>query len=94
LRVSIIERGLKSNFDFTVKPNPGTGQYNVMLIGCDSNEPVVTYTLLDLTGRVVFTKKTEAVFYTTLNITHLAKGSYYLKVENKNLSKIKKIVLL
>lgn len=64
-----------NKLDMKVFPNPTSGNIQVELGSNETN----TINIVDLSGRVIFTQNTNGV-YTTVNLSSLAPGNYFLEV--------------
>jgi len=78
---------------FSVYPNPSTGVFTFALPQAQKLTGEITVT--DITGRVVFTQKTEAApfFQTTINISRFAKGIYFVQYRTAEGVASKKITI-
>ncbi|WP_046745322.1 T9SS type A sorting domain-containing protein [Kordia zhangzhouensis] len=74
--------------EISVYPNPSKGIFNVNL-GAMSE---ANMTVLDITGKTVYTKNTTSTVE-TLNLSKYAKGIYFLKIENKERTVTKKLII-
>ncbi len=63
----------------SVYPNPGQGNFNLQYTGVDG---LSTIEVLDLTGRTVYSEKTQMISGTThtMNLSKLAQGQYSLRL--------------
>ena len=63
----------------SIYPNPGTGNFNLQYTGVDG---LGTIEVLDLTGRTVYSEKTQMISGTThtMNLSKLAQGQYSLRL--------------
>ncbi len=68
--------------EIIVFPNPSNGIYNIK-----TNEPVISYDVVDNLGRIIFTGTSPQV-----DINYFANGIYYVKIKLKNEVIIKKII--
>lgn len=71
---------------FSIYPNPSTGIFNF------ATSQAVSVTVMDLTGKVVFTAQ-EVNDGGTINLSSLQKGMYIAKVNGDNFEKTEKIVI-
>lgn len=76
-----------------VYPNPSTGVFNLELSNVAIGELSVTVT--DMTGRTVYnsTEEVKGELKKSLDLSSMAKGVYYLKMESENMREIRKIVI-
>jgi hypothetical protein len=72
--------------DFRIFPNPATEQLIVQSDGSD-----VTITITDVSGRVVATQLTASGL-TTLNVTDLSAGVYYIRLQATNYNVTEKFI--
>jgi hypothetical protein len=70
-----------------VYPNPNTGLFTIEL----NNGSVKTIEVMDLTGRIVLTN-TSSNDKIDFNISNLANGVYYVRVQSNNSVEVIKIV--
>lgn len=76
----------------SVYPNPTTGIINVGLI--DVPKSPILISVFDVAGRQVFEKSSSiGLLQEKLDLTALPKGSYLLKIQMNNKSKVEKLVL-
>jgi hypothetical protein len=75
------------NEDFEVYPNPA-GDY----VFVKSSEKNISVQIIDLNGRIVLTKNNYETS-SSLDVSKLSKGIYFLKASNANLVKTARIVL-
>jgi hypothetical protein len=74
-------------FNFQLKPNPAKSQVSVGV----SDEGAFTFTIYDLTGRVV--KSGVFTHGTTINIESLQSGVYIFDIRNESVSRQNKLVI-
>jgi len=84
--VSVAEESVKRN-DLKVYPNPTNGILNLEILAQNRMESVQ---LMDMTGKLVL----EVPFQNQLNLAHLPKGIYFLKVQNENGEQLTRKVIL
>jgi hypothetical protein len=77
-----------TNVSFGVYPNPTTGEFTIEL----NNGAAKTISIMDLTGRVILTNN-SAEDKINMNLTSLAKGIYYVRVQSNNTIEVAKIVI-
>lgn len=76
----------------TVFPNPSTGIINVGF--SDVPKSPILISVFDVAGRQVFTKSySNGLLQENLDLSALPKGSYLLKIQMNNKSKVEKLVL-
>jgi hypothetical protein len=76
-----------ANEQITVSPNPSKGIFTITF----ANDVQKTMEVIDITGRVVFSKVSTEL-ETQMNIENLANGVYYLRVNTTNSKQILKLV--
>jgi len=82
-----IEQLTMNNEQLTIYPNPTTGQ---LIINCEDKGACPLVKVYNVVGQVVFTSQlSELSPETTINISHLANGLYFLKVGGKMFKIIK-----
>ncbi len=73
-----------------LQPNPATSNVRVVMKGVTGN---VNMALIDMSGRVVTTSQFNAENGTTINVSNLAKGAYFVRITNNKFSKIEKLIV-
>ncbi len=73
-----------------LQPNPATSNVNINLKGVSGN---VNMALIDMSGRVVTTSQFNAENGTTINVSNLAKGAYFVRITNDKFSKVEKLIV-
>ena len=74
-------------------PNPATSQTNLIVNGVNGETKIV---LSDVQGRVlntINTKPTSGVIEQTINLNNLAKGIYYIRIQNSDISRTQKLIV-
>ncbi len=71
---------------FAIYPNPSTGIFNI------STQEAVDVTVLDLTGKIVYTAK-GLEDGSSINLGSLQKGMYIAKINGGNSQKTEKLVI-
>ncbi|MFT7086455.1 MAG: hypothetical protein ACJAV5_002183 [Vicingaceae bacterium] len=84
--VSVAENSLSKN-DLKIYPNPTNGVLNLEVL---SDQRIESIQLLDMTGKLVL----STPFQSQLNLAHLPKGIYFLKVQNENGEQLTRKVIL
>lgn len=79
-----------SNVVMKLQPNPATSMVRVSLKGVSGN---VDMALIDMSGRVVSTSQFNAENGTTINVSNLAKGAYFVRITNSKFNKIEKLIV-
>ena len=75
---------------FRIYPNPTAGNINIAITGSLGDGSISIY---DINGRKVYSATKELSGILTLNPGQLAKGIYLIKVENKNSSVTRKLMI-
>lgn len=83
------------NFDqLTVYPNPTSGLFSISVNKASFTELLIS--IVDIQGKEVFTsveKNNASEFSTQINLEELAKGIYYIKLNNGSDVKIQKLIV-
>ncbi|MBO4752089.1 MAG: T9SS type A sorting domain-containing protein [Bacteroidales bacterium] len=79
-----------SNVSMSLYPNPANNNVKLSIAGVSGN---VTCTVLDMSGRVVYSKTINAEEATTINVSNFAKGAYFVRVTNNEFTKVEKLVV-
>ncbi len=80
--------------DFSVYPNPGTGQFSIQLSNANTKDLVITIT--NLIGQEVYKicdKNDSSEYRKVIDIDHLPKGVYFLNLNLGTEGKTKKIIV-
>ena len=83
--LNTIELGVQ-NIQFQIYPNPANE-----IIAIKSNEILDRIEIIDVRGKILFSKKTNE-FETNVNINSLSAGLYFIKIFSKNNTKTTKII--
>ena len=81
---------IANNVTLRLQPNPATSVVRVSMNGVSGK---VNMALIDMSGRVVSTSDFNAENGTTINVSNLAKGAYFVRITNNNFSKIEKLIV-
>ena len=71
-------------------PNPATSSAQLNIEGV---EGMVELSLIDMSGRVIRTNKVNAETANTINLNGLAKGAYFVRITNSNMTKVEKLIV-
>ncbi len=84
--------GESESSNLTIYPNPGTGKYHLTLKS--EYQGSVYINVINLIGTVVYESncQTKGLLQETLNLGYLSNGVYFLKMEGKCFSIVRKIV--
>jgi hypothetical protein len=76
-----------TDWKISVFPNPTTGQLRIMSYGLQENTDIQ---ILDVVGQVIFTSAVSKLSpETTIDLSRLANGMYFLKINNKTVKVVK-----
>ena len=78
-----------------IRPNPTDGVFNVDIAGTNTGEQRLLFQVLDATGRIIQERKMAKyndVFTTQISLLDYPNGVYYLKVVDKGISQLTKII--
>ena len=78
----------ESNNSVSIYPNPATSQINLK----SSKNIIQGIVLFNSLGKKIFSQKLNSMNY-KLNTNQFVKGVYFLKIETKNRSTTKKLIL-
>jgi hypothetical protein len=80
--------------EFSVYPNPSNGQFTVESSN-DTNSNDAVISVLDLNGRVVFTKEIQNAsrLNETIDVQNLTNGLYLLQIQQGASRTVKKIII-
>ena len=79
----------EEGFEFTLYPNPADGQVALTIVG-NNNENVLVE-LVDITGSTLFVKNTVST--TTLDLTELSTGVYFVRTSYGEISRSQKLIV-
>jgi PKD repeat protein len=82
-----VVKNAASGISFNLYPNPTNGDFTIEL----NNGTTKTIEILDMTGRMVYTSTTSSD-KVNCNLSALAKGIYYVRVQSNNSIEVAKIV--
>jgi Secretion system C-terminal sorting domain len=82
---------IDEKIDFTLAPNPTTGSFNLSL-SSEAIQAGARVSVYNLQGIQVYNNKVTSEL-TTVDISHLSKGFYLVKVADKTHSSVKKLIL-
>lgn len=77
--------------DFSLFPNPTSGFVTVSVANTDGN---VQYELVDITGRIIFSGEASAATPVSIDLSSMAKGTYFVRATASGLSSVKKLILV
>ncbi len=79
-----------ANVAMKLQPNPASSNVQVSLKGVSGN---VNMSVIDMSGRVVATTQFNAENGTSINVSNLAKGAYFVRITNDKFSKVEKLIV-
>ena len=79
-----------SNVSMSLYPNPANNNVKLDITGVNGN---VNCTILDMSGRVVYSQSINAEEATTINVSNFAKGAYFVRITNNEFTKVEKLVV-
>ena len=74
-------------------PNPAESQTNLIITGINGETKIV---LSDVQGRILNTINTKPVSGTieqTIDLNNLAKGVYYIRIQNADINRTQKLIV-
>lgn len=92
---AVLSSEMVEDLDFSVYPNPSKGLFTVAAGSNNVNTSDAIIHVLDLNGRVVFTKEVQKAsrLNETIDVQNLTKGLYLLRVQQAATSTVKKIII-
>lgn len=78
----------ENDLNVGIYPNPSTGVFTLI----QQNNHKLTYTVYDLTGRVIIDKKVATTATEIIDLTNKAAGTYLIKLETENSTTIQRLV--
>lgn len=79
-----------SDVHMTLAPNPTTSSVKLNLNGVSG---MVNCNIIDMSGRVVYNANINAEAETTINVSNMPAGAYFVRVTNDTFSKIEKLII-
>ncbi len=73
-----------------LSPNPATNSVKLDIAGVTG---MVNCSIIDMSGRVVYNANINAEVETTLNVSSMPAGAYFVRVTNDTFSKIEKLII-
>lgn len=90
-----IKDQLQDQAQITVRPNPTEGFFNVDISGYLGAENYMTFQIIDANGRVIQERKIskfDEIFTTQISLLSYPDGIYFLRILNKDLNQLTKII--
>ena len=81
---------IESNVKVSLQPNPATAQSQLTIEGVNGQ---INFSLIDMSGRVIAEEVINANEVKTINVSSLAKGTYFVRLTNSNFSKVEKLIV-
>ncbi|MDD4529474.1 MAG: T9SS type A sorting domain-containing protein, partial [Bacteroidales bacterium] len=88
-----LEDAEENSISLTIYPNPATNETRLIVIGVSGQTKIV---LSDVQGRIlntIGTKAVNGVVEQTIDVNNLAKGVYYVRIQNSNLNRTNKLIV-
>ena len=79
-----------ANVNLSLAPNPATSSVKLNLSGVTG---MVNCNIIDMSGRVVYNANINAEAETTINVSSMPAGAYFVRVTNDSFSKIEKLII-
>lgn len=74
----------------SLSPNPATSSVKLNVAGVTG---MVNCSIIDMSGRVVYNRNINAEAETTINVSNMPAGAYFVRVTNDTFSKIEKLII-
>jgi hypothetical protein len=71
-------------------PNPATSTVKLQVAGVTGT---VNCNIIDMSGRVVYNANINAEAETTINVSNMPAGAYFVRITNDTFSKIEKLII-
>ena len=81
---------VEDNVKVSLQPNPANAQTKLAIEGVNGE---VNFSLIDMSGRVISSEVINANEVKTINVSGLAKGTYFVRLTNSNFSKVEKLIV-
>jgi hypothetical protein len=79
-----------ANVGLRMTPNPATSTVKLNVTGVTG---MVNCNIIDMSGRVVYNANVNAESETTVDVSNLPAGAYFVRITNDNMSKIEKLII-
>ena len=79
-----------SKVKMNLYPNPANNNVQLSIAGVSGN---VNCAILDMSGRVVYNQTINAETTNNINLSSLAKGAYFVRITNKDFTKVEKLIV-
>ncbi|MBQ9473140.1 MAG: T9SS type A sorting domain-containing protein [Bacteroidales bacterium] len=74
----------------SLQPNPASSNVRLTISGVSG---MVDFALIDMSGRVITSSKLNAEAAQTIDLSNVAKGAYFVRITNNNISKVEKLIV-
>ncbi len=81
---------LDNNVSMSLQPNPATNQVRLSVEGVSG---MVECAVIDMSGRSVYSSKFDAEGTHTISLSDIAKGAYFVRINNSEFSKVEKLIV-
>ena len=81
---------IDADIHISLQPNPATTQVSLNINGITG---IVNCTLIDISGRTVYNQHIPAGHTQVIDLSHLAKGAYFVRLTNDTFSKVEKLII-
>ena len=81
---------VNSHVKMALQPNPATSSVRLTISGVSG---MVDFALIDMSGRVITSSKVNAETAQTIDLSNVAKGAYFVRITNNNISKVEKLIV-
>lgn len=75
---------------FNLAPNPATSTVKVKMAGVSG---MANCSILDMSGRVVYNRDINTEAETTINVSNIPAGAYFVRITNNTFTKIEKLII-
>ncbi len=89
-RAEVGINSIENNVKVSLQPNPATAQTQLTVEGINGE---ISLSLVDMSGRVIAEEVIDANEVKTINVSGLAKGTYFVRLTNSNFSKVEKLIV-
>ena len=78
------------NVALGLQPNPATSTVSINMRGVTG---MVDCSIIDMSGRVVYSRTINAESSHTVDLSNIAAGAYFVRVTNDKFSKVEKLIV-
>ena len=83
-------KDISNRVNMNLYPNPANNNVKLTIAGVSGN---VNCAILDMSGRVVYSQTLNAEVANNINLSNLAKGAYFVRITNKDFTKVEKLIV-